>query len=73
MTSDSIRIHLDAAPFVPFTVHLADGQTYLIDHPDFVTLMKDDRTLFVNTTGGRFALVSIPQITRVEGMAAQPA
>ena len=33
MTAD-IRLHLSAQPFIPFTVHVADGREYRIPTPD---------------------------------------
>ena len=33
MTAD-IRLHLQARPFIPFTVHVADGREYRILTPD---------------------------------------
>ena len=33
MTAD-IRLHLAAQPFIPFTVHVADGREYRIPTPD---------------------------------------
>jgi len=37
---EQIRIKLAAVPFVPFTVHLSDGRTLRVGHPDFVWLPK---------------------------------
>jgi hypothetical protein len=31
-----IRDLLDASPFTPFVIRMADGKEYRIDHPDFV-------------------------------------
>jgi hypothetical protein len=29
---------LHAAPFIPFTIHLADGRALRVQHPDFVAV-----------------------------------
>jgi hypothetical protein len=34
---------MHAAPFRPFTVHLVDGRTYSVKHPDFVAIPTTDR------------------------------
>ncbi len=58
---------MHAAPFVPFTIHMTDGQSYLVDHPDFVTLSKGGDTLVINTQGERFAWVDLRLASRIEG------
>jgi hypothetical protein len=34
---------MHAQPFRPFTVHLADGRSYLVRHPDFIAISTTDR------------------------------
>jgi hypothetical protein len=34
MRAEEIRQHLDADPFVPFRLHLSDGSSYELKHPD---------------------------------------
>ena len=34
MTSDQVHAFLRARPFVPFTIHLADGRQLRVDHPE---------------------------------------
>jgi len=51
MTINEFRNVLAAAPFRPFILHLADGQTIPVAHPDFV----------LATGQGRTAIVSIPE------------
>jgi hypothetical protein len=46
MTGD-IRQHLAAQPFIPFTVHVADGREYRIPTPDHA---------HVYPTGGRVSI-----------------
>ncbi|HEV7401946.1 MAG TPA: hypothetical protein VGO11_03435 [Chthoniobacteraceae bacterium] len=55
MTSD-IRQYLEAHPFVPFTVHVADGREYRIPTPDHahvhpngvrVSIFTDDDRQFI--------------------------
>ncbi len=36
--TDQIRQALLSRPFRPFTIHLADGRTCFVKHPDFVTI-----------------------------------
>lgn len=37
-----IRALLEAAPFKPFIIRMADGREYRIDHPDFVLAASSD-------------------------------
>ena len=66
MSGETIREFLHAAPFVPFTIHTADGKSYTVDHPDFATLSRDGRVLVVNLEGSRFAWVDLALATRAE-------
>jgi hypothetical protein len=36
MTIETLQRALRAAPFIPFTLHLADGREFYVPHPDFV-------------------------------------
>ena len=51
MTINEFRNTLNAAPFRPFIIHLADGKTIPVVHPDFVLV----------TGKGRTAIISRPQ------------
>jgi len=37
-----VRELLQASPFVPFIICMADGKEYRIDHPDFVLAASSD-------------------------------
>jgi len=41
MTANDIIQLLDAAPFVPFRIHLTNGQTYDVPHRDFVWIERN--------------------------------
>jgi hypothetical protein len=47
MRAEEIREAQRAQPFVPFTMHLADGRQFTVIHPDFLWVSK----------AGRFAIV----------------
>jgi hypothetical protein len=38
-----IRELMHAQPFRPFTVHLVDGRTFAVPHPDFISLSVNGR------------------------------
>ena len=63
---------LHAVPFVPFTVHVADGKSFEIRHPDFAALTQGGRLLFVSTEGDNFELIDVFLITRLQSMEPSP-
>jgi hypothetical protein len=63
---------LHAVPFVPFTVHVADGKSFEIRHPDFAALTQGGRLLFVSTEGDSFELIDVFLITRLQSMEPSP-
>jgi hypothetical protein len=40
MTPRDILNLLERSPFVPFRLHLTNGQTFDVGHPDFVTVFR---------------------------------
>ena len=51
MTIEQLRATVRAQPFVPFTLHLADGRDYRIDHPEFISSHPQGRTIIVYKPG----------------------
>lgn len=66
MTNAEVQQLLHSAPFVPFTIHLANGSSFKIDHPDFATLSRAGQVLAVNTQGNAFALIDLLLATHLE-------
>ena len=66
MTTDVLEELLSTAPFVPFTIHTADGRATLIRYPDFAALSQGGRTLVANTEGERWAWIDFSQATLAE-------
>jgi hypothetical protein len=48
MRADDLREARRAQPFIPFTIHLADGRKFTVIHPDFLWVAPK----------GRFAIVA---------------
>ena len=69
MTSNIIRRLLDAVPFSPFTIHVADGTSIRVPHPDYCTLTQGGRMFFINTKDDDFEWVDVFLITRAEATA----
>jgi hypothetical protein len=45
MRPHEIRIFFHRQPFDPFMIHVADGRSFHIRHPDFVSFSSDSRAV----------------------------
>lgn len=52
MTSDQLKAFLSTRPFQPFLIHMADGRTVEVNHPEWVAY-----------AGGRISVVMKPDET----------
>ena len=66
MKDDEIRNLLRARPFVPFTVHLPEGRSVKVTHPDFALLSPTGRTLLAYDTDESFNMIDVMLIASVE-------
>ena len=44
MTIESLTNTVHATPFRPFLIHMADGRSFLVPHPDFIAFKPQGRT-----------------------------
>ena len=65
MLLGSIREALDASPFRPFAIRLANGRQYKIKHPDYAMLSPTGRSMMVYTVGDRAAAINLSLVTEV--------
>ena len=73
MTVDDLRSLLRAQPFSPFTIHLSDGRSFEIHHPDYLIVPPERSVIvFVFQKGGQWDLVYLRQITSVSGEGVPP-
>ncbi|HEV2292402.1 MAG TPA: hypothetical protein VGR35_01015 [Tepidisphaeraceae bacterium] len=68
VTIEQFRTTQKAQPFVPFTIRLADGRKYDIDHPDFVSSHPQGRTIVVYKPGehGDLELIDLLLVVGLE-------
>ena len=66
MQAAEIKTLLDNAPFEPFTVHMANGRQFIVDHPEIVAFSVDKRTLAVALRSGGFAHLDLRLATHTE-------
>jgi hypothetical protein len=66
MTIEQIRhLHL-ARPFQPFDIHLADGRTLSVEHPEFLAQSPTGRTFVVAHPDGYHEIVDLLLVVSLE-------
>ena len=54
---------------LPFTIHVADGRSLHVPHPDFIAIIGAGRTVFVTSPVEQtpsYAKIDVPLITEIE-------
>lgn len=63
MSIDELRKVREANPFRPFTIRLADGRSYRINHRDYLSLSPVGRTVIVYGEDGGFDILDTLLVT----------
>ena len=66
MTVEQLRSALKASPFRPFVLHLADGNSVPVRHPELVVASQSGRTTVVVEPNDSFSIVDLLLVTRME-------
>jgi len=66
MTSERVRDLWRASPFQPFTLHLADGRSFHVPHPEFMVMTRGGRLAVVTHGDESFDIVDLLLVTSVE-------
>jgi hypothetical protein len=66
MTAEQIRSLQEATPFQAFRVHMANGKSVNVPHPDFMNLSPTGRILIVYRADDSFGLIDTLLVTSVE-------
>lgn len=66
MTADQLRSVLDATPFQPFRVRMADGQTHFIPHRDYLSISPNGRVVMVFGPTDSFRFIDPLLVTELE-------
>jgi hypothetical protein len=72
MTIDQIRTLRKAKPFKPFTIHVADGAEYDVQHPENLLQSPGGRTLAVSTQGDAVVIIDLLLVTRITASNGSP-
>jgi hypothetical protein len=66
MTIEQLRNAHRALPFRPFTIHLADGRSFFVRHPDYLSHSPTGRTIVVYGEGENFSILDLLLVTELE-------
>jgi hypothetical protein len=66
MTAEHLRALHQAKPFKPFTIHITDGASYQVQHPENLFQSQGGRTLIVNTRGEEMVILDLLLVTRIK-------
>jgi hypothetical protein len=59
MTIEQLRQMHQSRPFQPFELHLADGRTLTVEHPEFLAQSQTGRTIAVGQADGVLEIVDL--------------
>lgn len=66
MTTEQFKYSLKAQPFRPFSIHLADGRDFRIDHPEMASQSPGGRLAIIWTTPESAIFVDLLLVTSLE-------
>ena len=66
MTSEQIRKMHQAQPFQPFEVHLADGRSHSVDHPECLAIRPGGRTIGIALADDTIEIVDLLLVTSLK-------
>ena len=65
MTIERFDEFLKRRPFVPFSVHVADGGSFEVKGPEFASRTQNGRTIFVSTGGDMTEWIDLLLVTLI--------
>jgi hypothetical protein len=66
MTSEQFRSTMRVQPFRQFTIRMADGRSFLIEHPDFIALSPSGRTVIVFDRDDSYSILDLLLMSELE-------
>jgi len=66
MTIQPIRSLYNARPFRPFTLHLTDGRSFFVQHPEHIASSSSGRTVAVYQPDDTSQIIDIQFVADVE-------
>jgi hypothetical protein len=66
MTIEQLHTAHRASPFRPFTIRLADGRSFLVKHPDFLSRSPSGRTVIVHQDDDSYSVLDLLLVTELD-------
>lgn len=66
MTVEQLQNIHHAQPFRPFTIHMGDGRSFFVKHPDFISRSPSGRTVIVHGDNDSFSILDLLLVTELE-------
>jgi hypothetical protein len=66
MTVEQFQKVHGARPFRPFTLHMGDGRSFRVDHPQFLSRSPSGRTVVVYQADDSFSVLDMLLMTKLE-------
>jgi hypothetical protein len=66
MTIQQLRAAHRATPFQPFTVQMADGRSFRVPHPDFLSMSPTGRTVIIYQPDDEFSILDLLLMTEIQ-------
>ena len=73
MTVEQLQAMQHAQPFRPYRIHMADGRSLDVHHPDFVALSPAGRTIVVYKADDTSEIIDLLLVTSLEVLNGQSA
>lgn len=73
MISDALKEFAARRPFVPFTIHMADGRAFEIRHPEAVIVAPGGSTAVAYIDDDAIRIIQLVMATAVENAAGERA
>jgi hypothetical protein len=72
MTVERLRAFHRAAPFQPFTIRVADGRSFLVPHPELLSISPSGRTIHVEYGNDDFSTIDLLLVTEIQVTPSEP-
>jgi hypothetical protein len=72
MTIEQLRAMHQARPFKPFDLHLADGRTLAVDHPELLAIVPPGRAIILAHADGSFEVVDLLLVVSLKNRNGSP-
>ena len=66
MQANEIKQLIEKAPFEPFSIHMANGRKFVVDHPEIAMFSINKGSLAVAMREGGFAILDLHLATHTE-------